>query len=97
VAVIEYTVAEVGETTMEVPVDPVLQEYVPPPDAVSVSLWPVQMVPVVPLITAVMVETPTVKPAVLVHPLAPVTVTEYPELAVGLTVIADPVLPVFHR
>lgn len=38
----EYVVGVVGETVMEAVVEPVVHEYVPPPDAVSVSGFPLQ-------------------------------------------------------
>lgn len=78
-------------------VEPVLQEYVPVPDAVSVAVDPEQMV-VFPLMDAeggLLIVTVTV--AVSVQPLAVPTITVYVALPVGVTVMEEVLAVVLHE
>ena len=47
VTVTVYVVVDVGFTEMEAVVAPVFQRYVPPPEAVIVAVWPLQIVALV--------------------------------------------------
>lgn len=87
---------EVGFTVIVPPVCPLLQEYVPPPEAVSVVVLPAQVVTGGDT-DAVGVEIMvTVMLAVSAHvPLE--TITEYVAFEEGLTTIAAAELPVLHE
>lgn len=81
---------------MEVPEDPSLQEYVPPPDAESVAISPAQ-IKVVPVIDGVgAVRTFTDALAVSVQ-LPIETITEYVEVVVGEIIIEEPEVPLLHK
>ena len=89
---------EEGETVILDVVAPVLQEYVVPPDAVSVKFPPMQIAAVAGMMEAVKVEvTVTVPEADAVHPPAPVAVTLYIVVVLGLTVMLPEVAPVLHE
>ena len=86
-------------------VAPVLQEYVPPPEAVSVAVAPTQMMPslfVVPDVSMTAIAgtgsgfTVMVDEAVPVQPFR-LTVTVYDVVEPGVTVIAAVVAPVFQE
>ena len=78
-------------------VEPVFQEYVPPPDAVSVIVLPLQTV-VAPLMLAVGAGVTVMdEVAEFVHPFPSVTVTVYVVFAVGESVMDAEVAPLFHQ
>jgi hypothetical protein len=98
VPVTVYVVLTVGETVIAFVVCPVPQRYDVPPVAVSVIDVPAQgvlfdaemfIVGVVPMVIVFV--------AVFVQPAAFVPVTVYVVVAVGVTVILEPVCPVLHR
>jgi hypothetical protein len=97
VTVTVYVASAVGLTGIVAVVAPVFHKYVPPPVAVKFVLPPLQItfVPVIFAIGKAFTATPLL--AVAVQPLAFVTVTVYVAFAVGLTVMAAVVSPVFHK
>ena len=95
----------VGETVMAAVTAPVLQTYVPPPEAVSVADAPLQMIPSLFATPEVSVTTMAavgsgftvmVVEAVAVQPSALVTVTVYVVVMLGETVIAAVDMPVLQ-
>ena len=85
---------------MVVPLCPVFHTYVPPPDAVSVALWPEQTEVLGGLTDAITEFTLTVNVELLEHvPLVRTfdTVTEYTVVTAGLTKTLSLVELVFHR
>ena len=93
----EYEVADVGETIIGFVVAPVLQEYVPPPVAVSVAEVPAQMVVLAVLIFA-FGEGFTFTVIDVVSAQVPAeTITEYVVPVVGETVMTEVVAVVFQE
>ena len=91
-------VVPAGETVIAAVVAPVLQRYVPPPDAVSVTGEPAHiaaeggaMAAIGSGLTLIVVVNTAVQPNALV------TVTEYGVVEAGVTVIICVVAPVLHR
>ena len=106
VTVTVYVVVTEGETVIDAVVAPVFHEKDTPPDAVSVALAPVQMIPslllnpedsVMVTDTSCCSMTVMVILAVAIHPPELVTVTVYVVVITGFTVIEAVVPPVFHR
>jgi len=105
VTVTVYEVVEAGVTVIAAVVAPVLQAYVPPPEAVKVADAPAQMMPslfVVPEVSVTAIAgtgsgfTVMVDDAVTVQPIS-VTVTVYEVVVPGVTVIAAVVAPVLQE
>src|SRR6266540_6407614 len=105
VAVTVYVVVAAGETEIAAVFWPELHTYDVPPEAVSVTAAPLQMIPsllVVPEVSAMamagdgMAFTVIVCVAVAIHPLAFVAVTVYVVVAAGETEIAAVFCPELH-
>ena len=92
----EYVVEEVGLTTIVAEVDPVVQEKLLPPEAVSVALFPPHTT-VFPEMEAVMLDaTVTVMLAVSAQD-PEEAITEYVVVEVGETVMDEVLAPVVHE
>ena len=92
-----YDTPEVGVMTSAEVVIPVFQEYVPPPDAVSVALCPLQTMALPVMATVGDGLDVIVTVAVSAAQLPLETITEYVALAVGVIVIEVVVAPVFQE